>query len=40
MIPRNICEQVLSRAMSTGADYAELFAQYTVDHSIHSISAG
>ena len=37
MIPRNICEQVLSRAMSTGADYAELFAQYTVDHSIHMI---
>ena len=37
MIPRHICEQVLSRAMSTGADYAELFAQYTVDHSLHMI---
>lgn len=39
MIPREVCEQVLARAMTTGADYAELFAQHTTDHSIHMIDS-
>lgn len=39
MIPKSICEGVLARAMSTGADYAELYAQHTVDHTIHMIDS-
>lgn len=38
MIPRDICERVLRRAVATGADYAEIFAQHTVNHDIHMIS--
>ena len=38
MISREICCQVLHRALSTGGDYAEIFAQNTVNHSIHMIS--
>ena len=33
MIPRDICAAVLRRAVATGADYAELYAQNTVNHS-------
>ena len=38
MISREICQRVLQKAVSTGADYAELFAENTVNHSI-SMSA-
>lgn len=38
MISREICERVLARAASTGADYAELFAERTVKQSIDMIS--
>ena len=38
MISREICCRVLQKAMSTGADFAELFAENTVNHSIHMIS--
>lgn len=34
MISREICQRVLRKAVSTGADYAEIFAENTVDHSI------
>ncbi len=38
MISRQICEAVLRKAVSTGADYAEIFAENTLDHSINMIS--
>jgi len=38
MISREICERVLRKAVSTGADYAELFAENTVNHSIHMVA--
>ena len=38
MISREICQRVLQTAVSTGADYAELFAENTTNHSIHLIS--
>ncbi len=39
MISREICERVLRKAVSTGADYAELFAENTVNHSIHMVAS-
>ncbi|MBE6976448.1 MAG: TldD/PmbA family protein [Ruminococcaceae bacterium] len=39
MISREICQRVLSKAVSTGADYAELFAENTVNHSINMIAS-
>ena len=38
MIAREICQRVLRRAVSTGADYAEIFAENTVNHSISMIA--
>ena len=38
MISREICCRVLQKALSTGGDYAEIFAENTVNHSIHMIS--
>jgi len=38
MIPRDICLRVLQKAVSTGADYAEVFAENTVNHSIDMIA--
>lgn len=38
MISREICCRVLHRALSTGGDYAEIFAENTINHSIHMIS--
>ena len=38
MISREICQRVLRKAVSTGADYAEIFAQNTTDHSINMIA--
>lgn len=37
MIAKEICERVLERASSTGADYAELFAEDTLHHSVDLI---
>ena len=38
MISREICQRVLHKAVSTGADYAEIFAEHTINHSISMIS--
>ena len=39
MSSREVCQRVLSKAVSTGADYAELFAENTVNHSINMIAS-
>ena len=39
MISREICQRVLGKAVSTGADYAELFAENTVNHNISMIDS-
>ena len=39
MISREICQRVLHRAVSTGADYAEIFAENTTNHNIHMIAS-
>ena len=39
MISREVCARVLQKAVSTGADYAELFAENTVNHSINMIAS-
>ena len=38
LISREICQRVLQVAVSTGADYAEIFAENTVNHSISMIA--
>ena len=38
MISREICQRVLHRAVSTGADYAEIFAENTTNHNINMIA--
>ena len=39
MISRELCERVLHHAMSTGADFAELFAEHTNGHSISMVDS-
>lgn len=39
MISREICERVLRKAVSTGADYAEIFAENTTNHAISMIAS-
>ena len=39
MISRDVCLRVLQKAVSTGADYAEIFAENTVNHSINMIAS-
>ena len=39
MIARDICQRVLQKAVSTGADYAEIFAENTVNHAISMIAS-
>ena len=39
MIPKHICERVLAAAVATGADYAELFCENTLNHAINIIGA-
>ena len=39
MIARDICQRVLRKAVSTGADYAEVFAENTVNHNINMIAS-
>ena len=34
MIDRLLCEKVLAAAAATGADYAELFCERTLDHTV------
>ena len=38
MISREICAKVLEAAVSTGADYAEIFAENSMNHSINMVS--
>ena len=38
MLTREVCQRVLQKAVSTGADYAEIFAENTVNHSINMIA--
>lgn len=38
MIAREVCQRVLRKAVSTGADYAEIFAENTVNHTIGMIA--
>ena len=37
MISKELCQRVLQKAVSTGADYAELFAEHTLKHGIHMV---
>lgn len=37
MIKRTVCEEALARAMSTGADYAEIFAEHTPSSSVYMV---
>ena len=39
MISRELCQRVLREALSTGADYAELFAEHTNRHSVYMIDS-
>ena len=39
MISREVCQRVLKAAVATGADYAEIFAENTVNHSINMIAS-
>lgn len=39
MISQQLCQQVLSAAMKTGADYAEIYCERTVNHNIHMIAS-
>lgn len=38
MITREICQRVLQKAVATGADYAEIFAENTTNHTINMIA--
>ena len=38
MIARDVCQRVLRVAVSTGADYAEIFAENTVNHAINMVA--
>lgn len=37
MIPRELCQRVLEKAASTGADYAEIYAENTLNHAISMV---
>ena len=39
MISREICQRVLQKAVSTGADYAEIYAENTQNHAISMIAS-
>ncbi len=39
MISREVCQRVLQAAVSTGADYAEIFAENTSNHSINMVAS-
>ena len=37
MISQELCTRVLEMALSTGGDFAELFAEQTLKHNIHMV---
>ncbi len=39
MLKRELCAEVLQAAISTGADYAEIFAEHTLNHTINMIAS-
>jgi len=39
MISREVCRRILQKAISTGADYAEVFAENTLNHNINMINS-
>lgn len=39
MLSIELCQRILQQAVSTGADYAELFAEHTLKHSIHMVDS-
>ena len=39
MISREICQRVLRAALSTGGDFAEIFAENTTNHSLSMIDS-
>ena len=39
MLSQEICRQVLAVAASTGADYAEIYEEYTQNHNIYMIAS-
>ena len=39
MISRELCSRVLQVAVSTGADYAEIFAEHTTNHAVSMIAS-
>ena len=39
MLSQELCQKVLAAAASTGADYAEIYEEYTVNHTIHMIAS-
>ena len=39
MITREVCQRILGRAMASGGDFAELFAEHSTGHSIHMIDS-
>ena len=39
MISREVCQRVLAKAVSTGADYAEIFAENTANHLISMLDS-
>ena len=39
MISRELCSRVLQVAVSTGADYAEIFAEHTTNHTVSMIAS-
>ena len=38
MVSKDVCQRVLQAAAATGADYAEIFTERTLNHSIHMIA--
>lgn len=39
MISKDVCQRVLQKAVSTGADYAQLFAERSIDHAVHMVAS-
>ena len=39
MISKDVCQRVLQKAVSTGADYAELFAEHTDERAISMLDS-
>ena len=39
MISREVCQRVLQKAVSTGADYAEIYAENTINHTISMLDS-